>query len=335
MAKYTIEDTTLSAIADAIRSKEGSSELIAVLEMAQRILDIQTGIDTSDATATEADVLNGQTFYANGVKKTGVMAHHTVDDHNVVWTLANVPTGSGAAKMVVQLPEGFYDGASYGVGTLNMHQPQSTITPDVSDVSLPGGAWYMNGVTIKGDANLVAANIKSGVSIFGKSGTFTSDATAKASEILKDKTAYVNGSMVTGTMKSIAAATITPGTQSQYIDPGVYISGTQTIKGDASLKAANIKKGVSIFGVTGTLAGEPSLITFKCYINSELYLNCVAPSGMTWQEYASSKYNTLQITIEDGVVWTGYYFYTVCNSSGTRISPTAAIVSGHIYKAGN
>ena len=39
MAKYTIEDTTLSAIADAIRLKEGSSELIAVLEMAQRIAE--------------------------------------------------------------------------------------------------------------------------------------------------------------------------------------------------------------------------------------------------------------------------------------------------------
>lgn len=253
MAKYTIEDTTLSAIADAIRSKEGSSELIAVLEMAQRILDIQTGIDTSDATATEADVLNGLTFYANGVKKTGLMAHHTVDDHNVVWTLADVPTGSGAAKMVVQLPEGFYDGATYEVGTLNMHQPQSTITPDISDVSLPGGAWYMNGVTVKGDANLIAANIKSGVSIFGKAGTFTSDGTAVAANILSGKIAYSKGSKITGTMPSKAAATITPGTSDQTISKGRYLSGDQTIKGDANLVAANIKSGVSIFGVAGSL----------------------------------------------------------------------------------
>ena len=48
------------------------------------------------------------------------------------------------------------------------------------------------------------------------------------------------------------AATITPGTTDQTIAAGQYLSGAQTIKGDANLKAANIKSGVSIFGVTGT-----------------------------------------------------------------------------------
>lgn len=50
-----------------------------------------------------------------------------------------------------------------------------------------------------------------------------------------------------------AAATITPGTADQTIAANQYLTGAQTIEGDGNLSAGNIKKGVSIFGVTGTL----------------------------------------------------------------------------------
>lgn len=49
-----------------------------------------------------------------------------------------------------------------------------------------------------------------------------------------------------------AAQTYTPSTSNQTISSGRWLTGTQTIKGDANLVAGNIKKGVSIFGVTGT-----------------------------------------------------------------------------------
>lgn len=55
-----------------------------------------------------------------------------------------------------------------------------------------------------------------------------------------------------------SAATYTPGTSDQSIASGQYLSGTQTIKGDANLVAGNIKSGVNIFGVTGTYAGGGS-----------------------------------------------------------------------------
>ena len=50
-----------------------------------------------------------------------------------------------------------------------------------------------------------------------------------------------------------AAETYTPGIANQIISSGQYLSGAQTIKGDVNLVADNIKSGVSIFGVTGTL----------------------------------------------------------------------------------
>lgn len=84
-------------------------------------------------------------------------------------------------------------------------------------------------------------------------GTDTSDATATENDILSGKTAYVNGVKVTGKIQSQAAQTINPGTEDKTIASGKYLSGTQTIKGDSNLKAENIKKGVSIFGVSGSL----------------------------------------------------------------------------------
>lgn len=52
-----------------------------------------------------------------------------------------------------------------------------------------------------------------------------------------------------------AAATITPGTKNKTIAAGTYLTGKQTIAGDADLVAGNIKKGVKIFSVTGSYEG--------------------------------------------------------------------------------
>ena len=80
----------------------------------------------------------------------------------------------------------------------------ATIIPSTTDQVIAAGQYLTGIQTIKGDANLVAANIASGVSIFGVTGTHssidTSDATATAADIVSRKTAYVNGSKVTGTL---------------------------------------------------------------------------------------------------------------------------------------
>lgn len=52
-----------------------------------------------------------------------------------------------------------------------------------------------------------------------------------------------------------AAATITPTTTAQTISAGQYLTGAQTVSGDANLVSANIAQGVSIFGVQGSHVG--------------------------------------------------------------------------------
>lgn len=175
-----------------------------------------------------------------------------------------------AGKMLVDAVACGWNGQI--TGTIKKKSSE-TYTPSKSDQTISSGQYLSGAQTIKGDSNLTAENIKSGVSIFGVTGTLetgstgtdTSDATATASDILSGKTAYVDGSKVTGTISSKSAATYTPGTSDQTISSGQYLAGTQTIKGDANLVAENIKKGVSIFGVTGTLeSGGTGTSTNNC-----------------------------------------------------------------------
>jgi hypothetical protein len=79
--------------------------------------------------------------------------------------------------------------------------------------------------------------------------------TAKDSTITAEQAAaYIVSNFVKPSVRQ-AAKTWTPGTSDQSIAAGTYLSGEQTIKGDSKLTAGNIKKGVSIFGKTGTLSG--------------------------------------------------------------------------------
>ena len=71
------------------------------------------------------------------------------------------------------------------------------------------GLWVPvggQGGTAPIDPNLLAENIKSGVTISGITGTFTNDGTAKASDIASGKTAYVNGEKVTGIISTYTSS---------------------------------------------------------------------------------------------------------------------------------
>ena len=107
----------------------------------------------------------------------------------------------------------------------------------------------INGVTYQNVPSVNIPKSGGGTAVF----TDTSDANAVAGEILSGKTAYVNGTKITGNISSKSAATYTPTTSDQTINSGQYLSGTQTISGDANLVAGNIRSGVSIFGVAGSL----------------------------------------------------------------------------------
>lgn len=158
----------------------------------------------------------------------------------------------------------------------------ATYTPGTSDQSIASGQ-YLNGTqTIKGDSNLTATNIKSGVKIFNVTGSYAGSSSGGNTPNLQTKTVTpsestqtvspdsgydglskvtvnaISSTYIGSDVTKKSAATYIPKTTDQSIASGQYLSGTQTIKGDANLVAGNIKSGVSIFGVAGTYAGGGS-----------------------------------------------------------------------------
>lgn len=91
----------------------------------------------------------------------------------------------------------------------------------------------------------------------------TSDANATAGEILSGKTAYVNGNKITGSMPNNGATNVTISSASGASIPAGYSDGSAKAVLDSasasSLSANNIRQGVTILGVEGTLSPEDDL----------------------------------------------------------------------------
>lgn len=96
----------------------------------------------------------------------------------------------------------------------------------------------------------------------------TSDATATSSDILLSKTAYAKGEKITGTIEFLAEQEYIPTIEDISIPLGKYLSGNQILKGSPNLLSENIKKGIEIFGVTGTFEGGGSSVRKGTILNT-------------------------------------------------------------------
>ena len=125
-------------------------------------------------------------------------------------------------------------------------------------------------IDLTGDT-VTAATLASGVKAHDKSGALitgtntydadTKDATAAAAEILSGKTAYVNGAKVTGAMTNNGAVAGTISTVGQqYTIPQGYHDGSGKVSiastEQSKIIGSNIREGVVILGVTGTMSGS-------------------------------------------------------------------------------
>ena len=150
-------------------------------------------------------------------------------------------------------------------------QSKTNITPTTSSQTITADAGYdgLSSVQINampsGSATTPATTITANPTITVSSGGLITASVSKTQSVTPTVSAGYVSSGTSGTitvsgsqtsqLTAKAAATYTPTTTSQTIASGQYLTGTQSIEGDANLLAENIKDGVSIFGVTGNYQG--------------------------------------------------------------------------------
>jgi len=137
-----------------------------------------------------------------------------------------------------------------------------------------------------------AAHLLSGKTAHSKSGALitgtctydadTSDATAASGEILSAKTAYVNGGKITGTMPNRGAVTGTISSKSQeYTIQNGYHDGSGKVSISATeqskIIAANIRQGVTLLGVEGSMTGTEDVVTGSPTVTPTLSTQVITP----------------------------------------------------------
>ena len=195
-----------------------------------------------------------------------------------------------------------------------------TVSPSTSAQTVKPDSGYdgLSQVTVNAMSTATQATPSISVS---SAGLITASATQTAG--------YVEAGTKSATkqLTTQGAQTITPGTSNKTISSGQYLTGTQTIKGDANLIADNIKQGISIFGVAGKLAagglpdGVSKLATGTITPSESVtYLDIshglgVAPNFLVWRLERDTSGSVLTSTATTGSCISKLSKYTSSSST--------------------
>ena len=261
------------------------------------------------ADAVASNILVNKTAWINGNKIVG-----TMPDRSAV----NSALNCGGSYTI---PAGYHNGS--GKITANSLASQTSATAQASHILVDKTAW-VNGSKVTGimtDRAAVNSALNCGGSYtipagyHNGSGKITANslasqtsATARAGDILSGKTAWVNGSKITGNIVNRGAVNTTVNVGNTYTIPVGYHNGSGKVTAGGNidnLKAENIKKGVTILGITGTWEGYVASATDLYYkgTNNAGFYGSEEPENSTDHQYFTSKpkFESTYIQCVDGL----------------------------------
>lgn len=220
-----------------------------------------TGLGTVTVNAMPADHVgtgiarkNSSNLSANGATVTAPAGYYASDATKSVDSMT-LPTNTAAS-------------ATSG------YTSKATVSRSTSDqyINIPtgynsAGAYYKISAVANGSAtgpssvSSTGATVSTGTNTLTLTKTGVSTTPTVSAGYVASATSSTATVSLTASVTTKGTATITPTTTNQTISSGTYITGTQTISGDANLVASNIKNGVPIFGVTGSYTGSGGGVT--------------------------------------------------------------------------
>ena len=219
-------NTKMTAIANEIRTLSGINGKIGLDAMA-------TNVGEANAEISEQENLIGQIIAALENKTAGGVTLPTL-------------TNEGSASDLLSGKQLINSNNEVITGTIAT-KTSSNLTANGATITVPAGYYASQATKSVSTATQATPSIS-----VSSAGLITASATQTAG--------YVSAGTKSSTkqLTTQAAQTITPSTNDKTIASDRYLTGTQTIKGDANLVASNIKSGVSIFGVAGNYEGSGS-----------------------------------------------------------------------------
>lgn len=217
----------------------GTGVTVAASELVDGMLAINSS-GTKDVTNYASASVKAGSATASATKSS--VSNHSVTVTPSVtctagWVTAGTANGTAVTVSASELVSGTYSVDSSGTKDITNY----------ASISVPSGS-----ATVPASITATVASVSAGTNTLTltKSVSVTPSVTAG---YVSSGTAGDSSVSLTANITTKAAATITPGTTNQTIAAGTYLTGAQTIAGDADLIADNIISTANIFGVQGSV----------------------------------------------------------------------------------